>query len=71
MYSFYKHAYLHIGINEGENPGEFDGNPIEQYADTLAKDLMEIDKENIAQEAILVNNVWMTVVFLLNEAARS
>jgi len=71
MYTFYKHAYLHIGLKEGEIAGEFDSNHIEQYADTLVKDLLEIDKENIAQEAILVNTIWMTVVFYLNGAAKS
>eukprot|EP00957_Ditylum_brightwellii_P017655 1330159-Ditylum_brightwellii.AAC.1 len=71
MYSFYKHAYLHIGLKEGENPGEFDGSPIEQFADTLVNDLMELDKENISHEAILVNNVWMAVVYYLNTASRT
>lgn len=63
MYNIFRHAFLEFGqFNEGETEGDFDGAPIEQYADTIVNDLLTLGIKNIETEAALVLNVWMVCV---------
>jgi len=69
-YNIYRYAFGFIGTqDEQEEAGNFDENPIEQYADTVVNDLFQLNREGIETEAAMVMNVWMTVAHYLQEAA--
>ena len=70
-YNTYRFSFYQIGSkDEDEDPGEFDGEPVEHYADTVVDDLFDLNQDGIESEAALVMNVWMTVAHYLEDAAR-
>jgi hypothetical protein len=61
-YNIFRHAFLVLGNkNEGETMGMFDGNPIEEYGNTIVEDLFSLAVENIESDAAIVMNVWMVI----------
>ena len=72
MYSFFRHAFLELGVNvEGEQLGEFDNRPVGEYADTLIMDLFKLNVTMIEAEAAIILNVWMRAVHELYEVLRA
>ena len=62
LFWLFRHAFFDIGSkNEGEAEGNFDGHPIEEYANTIVNDLFALSAKDIETEAALVMNVWMAV----------
>lgn len=60
LYNMYRHAYYELGIyQEGDKPGNFDGHPIDHYANTLVEDLFLLNRSRIEADGALVNNVAM------------
>ena len=66
MYNIFRYAFLVLGsANEGETEGLFDGASIDQYADTIVLDLVDLKVDDIETDAALVMNVWMVVIHQL------
>jgi len=63
LYTIYIDCFNDIGTNcEEETEGKFDKNSVENYADTLVMDLVQISAESrLIGDAVLVMNVWMRV----------
>jgi hypothetical protein len=60
IYNLYLYAYRELGIHhEDDSVGSFDGKPVEQYADTLVGDLLELRVERIQATATLVHHITM------------
>jgi hypothetical protein len=60
IYNLYLNAYRELGIrHEDDSVGSFDGKPVEQYADTLVGDLLELRIERIQATTALVHHVTM------------
>ena len=72
MYAFFRHAFDVVGEKlEGDMPGIFDGFPVEEYANTLVRDLFESSKLEPIPEAIISLNVWMYIVHQLYDILRA
>lgn len=62
LYNVYRDAFYDLGIeNENDSAGNFDGHPVEHYADTLVQDLFELNSTRTETEGAIVLNVWMAV----------
>ena len=61
-YNVFRDGFLKLG---NEIDGTFDGNPVEQYGDTLVNDLFSLNAEDIETEAAVVTTVWMSCVHQL------
>jgi len=63
FYHMFRYAYWDLGYNrEDEYDGDFDGSPVENYADTVVQDLFALHIPEIEADAALVMNVWMASV---------
>ena len=72
MYVFFIHAFDVLGEKiEGESPGVFDEEPVDEYANTLIGDLFKDNKLAPVPNAILSFNVWMYVVHQLYDILRA
>jgi hypothetical protein len=60
LYNIYRAGYALLGDEEeGDDPGQFDGNPTELYADTIVQDLFLLNVTHIEAEAAVIMNVYM------------
>ena len=67
LYNIYRNAFFDLGVeNENDQPGYFDGHPVEEYANTLVFDLFELDSSRTETEAAIVLNVWMAAAHELH-----
>lgn len=72
LFNLFRHAFLEIGVDvEGEQLGEFDEQPVAEYANTLVIDLFKLNQTQIETEATLILNVWMYVAHQLYEVIRA
>lgn len=73
MYNIFRNSFGRIGLEEEHEPdGNFDGLPVEEYANTVVLDLFCLNKgTEIEIEAALIMNVWMKIVHELDEAVRA
>lgn len=72
MYNIFRNAFYDLGVdNERDTAGDFDGHPVEEYANTLVMDLFELNSTRTETEGAIVLNVWMAVVHELYSILRS
>ncbi len=75
FYNIYVNGFTEIGFKYEKDPyGTFDGKPATQYADAVVLDLLEINqisKKEISDEAVVIMNVFMTVVHYLSETVET
>lgn len=75
LYNVYTYAFYELGITlEQDQEGNFDGNPVEQYADTLVGDLFALNRTRIEADGALVLGVtmayWGSLGLMLNACER-
>jgi len=71
LYNIYRNAFYDLGIeNENDEAGNFDGHPVEEYANTLVVDLFELNSTRTETEGAIVLNVWMAVAHELHSVLR-
>ena len=51
-----------------DTDGKFDGSVLEQYADAVVKDLLDVDQKPVAAESMVVVTVWMAITHYLEVA---
>ena len=51
-----------------DTDGKFDGSILEQYADAVVKDLLDVDQKPVAAESVVVVTVWMAITHYLEVA---
>jgi hypothetical protein len=62
LYNTYRHAFYQLGIDsENDEIGEFDGNPVDEYGNTIVMDLFELNATRSETEGALIINVWMAI----------
>lgn len=62
LYNIYRHAFYQLGIDsESDEIGEFDGNPVDEYGNTIVIDLFELNATRSETEGALIINVWMAI----------
>ena len=66
MFNLYRHSFAQLGSQqEHDTLGDFDGAPVDQYADRLVTDLFDLEIEHIEADGALVYNVLMAFWGLL------
>jgi hypothetical protein len=75
LYNVYTYAFYELGITlEHDEEGNFDGNPVEHYADTLVGDLFALNRTRIEADGALVLGVtmayWGSLSLMLNACER-
>lgn len=61
IYNLYLNSFRELGItHENDSLGSFDGKPVEQYADTLIKDLFALNIPRIEATGTVVHSVYMS-----------
>ncbi|CAB9498002.1 expressed unknown protein [Seminavis robusta] len=71
LYNIYRNAFYDLGVdNENDSAGNFDGHPVEEYANTLVVDLFELNSTRTETEGAIVLNVWMAVAHELHSVLR-
>jgi hypothetical protein len=75
LYNVYTYAFYELGITlEHDQEGNFDGNPVEHYADTLVTDLFALNRTRIEADGALVLSVtmayWGSLSLMLNACER-
>jgi len=60
MFNIYKNTFVEVGKGiEGDDPGNFDGAPASQYANTIVNDLFRLNFTHIEADGALAFNVMM------------
>jgi len=60
LYNVYTYAFYELGLTvEKDSSGEFDGMPVDQYANTLVTDLFDVNGTRIEADGSLILNVVM------------
>jgi len=71
LYNIYRNAFYDLGVdNENDSAGNFDGHPVEEYANTLVVDLFELNSTRTETEGAIIMNVWMAVAHELHSVMR-
>jgi len=67
IYNLYRNAFFDLGVLlENDSTGNFDGRPVDEYANTLVEDLFELNSTRAVSIGALILNVWMSVMHELN-----
>ena len=71
FYNIYVNGFTEVGFKyENDQYGTFDGKPATQYADAVVLDLLDLN-EDIAYEAVVTMNIFMTVIHYLSEVVET
>lgn len=72
LYNIFRYAFLILGNETEKEPwGQFDGKPVEEYANTIVLDLFQLNLTDIESEAALAMNVWMSTAHELFDLQRA